>query len=59
MSETRHHACAIPTEAAHGVPNLQFYLLGIDVDHPGSELNSDRQIVHRLEPFVRELQQQA
>lgn len=41
------------------VPDLQLYLLAIDGDHAGTELDADRQIVHRLEPFVRELEQQA
>ena len=43
----------------HRVPNLQLDLLVIDSDHPGTELNTDGQIVNLLKPFVCELQQQA
>jgi hypothetical protein len=34
-------------------------LFSLDVDHPGPELDPDGQIVHRLKPLVRELQQKA
>jgi hypothetical protein len=41
------------------VPDLQFNLLGVDVDHARPELHPDGEVVHGLEPFVGELQQQA
>jgi len=40
---------------AYRVPDLELDLLALDVDHPGSELDPDRQVVNRLKPFVREL----
>ncbi len=43
----------------HRVPNLQFYLLPVDVDHARSELHTDGEVMHRLETFVRELEEQA
>lgn len=43
----------------HCVPDLQLDLFAINVDHPRAKLDADCQIVHRLEPLVRELQQQA
>ena len=47
---------AVPT---HRVPDLQLDLLPLDVDHASTELDADGEIVHRLEPLVRELEQQA
>ncbi len=41
------------------VPDLQLDLLPLDVDHPGSELDADGQVVHGLEALVSELQQKA
>lgn len=41
-----------------GVPDLQLDLFAVDGYHAGTELHANRQIVHRLEPFVRELEQQ-
>ena len=38
---------------------LQFDLLVVDGDHPRPELYPDRQIMHRLEALVGELQKQA
>jgi len=41
-----------------GVPDLQLDLLAVDGDHPRPKLNSNGEVVHRLEPLVSELQQQ-
>lgn len=41
------------------VPNLQLDLLAVDGDHPGAELDADRQVMNRLEALVGELEQQA
>ncbi len=41
------------------VPDLELDLLPLDVDHAGAELHAYGQVVHGLEPLVRELQQQA
>ena len=41
------------------IPNLQFDLLAVDVDHTRAELDANRQIMHRLEAFVGKLEQQA
>eukprot|EP00227_Mantoniella_beaufortii_P021557 CAMPEP_0197591626 /NCGR_PEP_ID=MMETSP1326-20131121/13819_1 /TAXON_ID=1155430 /ORGANISM="Genus nov. species nov., Strain RCC2288" /LENGTH=295 /DNA_ID=CAMNT_0043157157 /DNA_START=218 /DNA_END=1100 /DNA_ORIENTATION=+ len=41
------------------VPDLQLDLLVVDGDHAAAELHADGQVVHVLEPLVRELQQQA
>lgn len=40
---------------AYCVPNLQLDLLAINVDHARSKLNTDCQVVNRLEPLVCEL----
>lgn len=48
----------IHTWDAYRVPNLQLDLLVLNVDHPRAKLDADRQVVHRLEALVRELQQQ-
>jgi hypothetical protein len=37
---------------------LQFDLLGVDIDHPGSELDSNRQVMHWLEALVGKLKEQ-
>ena len=42
-----------------GIPDLQLHLLVVDGYHPSSELNSDRQVVDRLESLVGELQEKA
>lgn len=39
------------------VPNLQLDLLAVDGDHPGTELDPDRQVMDRLEALVGELEQ--
>ena len=44
---------------AHRVPDLQLYLLAVNVDHARAELDTNGQVVHRLESFVSELEQQA
>mmetsp|Transcript_22009 Transcript_22009/g.56558 ORF Transcript_22009/g.56558 Transcript_22009/m.56558 type:complete len:371 (+) Transcript_22009:793-1905(+) len=44
---------------ARRVPNLQFDLLVVNSDHACTEFHADREVVHRLEPLVCELQQQA
>ena len=41
------------------VPDLQFDLFPLDVDHAGPELDHNGEVVHRLEPLVCELQEQA
>lgn len=41
------------------IPDLQFDLLALDVDHAGPELHPDGEVVDRLEPLVCELKQQA
>ena len=41
------------------VPDLQFDLLALDVDHPGAELPPDGQVVDGLEALVRELEEEA
>ena len=41
------------------VPNLELDGLVVDGDHAGAELDADGEVVHGLEPLVRELQQQA
>ena len=41
----------------HRVPNLKFDLAILNIDHAGSELYADGQVVHRLKSLVRELQQ--
>lgn len=50
---------ATPSRRPHRVPDLQLDLLVLDVDHARAELDADREVVHRLEALVRELQQQA
>ena len=40
------------------VPDLQFNLLAIHLDHAGAELHTNRQVVRILELLFRELQQQ-
>ena len=48
-----------PSQSTHRVPDLELDLLPLDVDHASTELDADGEIVHRLEPLVRELEQQA
>ena len=48
-----------PCQSTHRVPDLELDLLPLDVDHASTELDADGEIVHRLEPLVRELEQQA
>ena len=43
--------------STHRVPDLQLDLFPLDVDHPGSELHSDCEIVDWLEPLVCKLEQ--
>ena len=50
---------AIEQSFTHRVPDLKLDLLPLDVDHASTELDADGEIVHRLEPLVRELEQQA
>ena len=45
--------------STHCVPNLQFDLFPLNVDHPSAELDSDGEVVDWLEPLVGELKQQA
>lgn len=47
------------SSVTHRVPDLQLDLLSINVDHARPKLHADGQVVHRLEPLVCELQQQA
>ena len=47
------------TEAAHRVPNLQLDLFAVNVDHACAKLDANGEIVNRLKPLVRKLQQQA
>ena len=42
----------------HRVPDLQLDLFALDVDHPGAELNTNREIMNWLKPFISELKQQ-
>ena len=49
----------IDLKSTNRVPNLELDLLPLDVDHASTELDADGEIVHRLEPLVRELEQQA
>ena len=46
-------------QSTHRVPNLKLDLFPLNVDHPSPELDSNGEVVHRLEPLVRELEQQA
>lgn len=46
-------------EEEYSVPNLELDGAAVDGDHASAELNTDGEIVNRLEPLVRELQQQA
>lgn len=48
-----------PAVEPYRVPDLQLDLLCVNVDHAGTELDSDGEVVHRLEALVRELQEQA
>lgn len=41
---------------AYGIPDLQLNLSSVDVDHSRSKFHSDGEVMHRLEPLVRELQ---
>lgn len=41
------------------VPYLEFYLMLIDVNQTGAELDSDGEVVDGLESLVGELQEQA
>ena len=60
ISQTQHTALiAIEQSFTHRVPDLKLDLLPLDVDHPGPELDPDGEVVDRLEPLVRELQQEA
>ena len=43
-------------ERTYRVPYLQFNLLIINRHHATPELDADGEIVHALEPFIRELQ---
>lgn len=43
----------------YGVPNLELDRTTVDGDHSGAELDANGEIMHRLEPLVRELQEQA
>ena len=43
---------------AYRVPYLQFYLLSLDANHPGSKLNANREVVDWLEALVGELQKE-
>lgn len=45
------------TIITHGIPDLQLDLLVVDIDHSGAKLNTNGQIVHRLESLIRELEQ--
>ena len=47
------------SKPTHRVPDLKLDLFPLNVDHPSTELDSDGEVVHRLEPLVRELEQQA
>jgi hypothetical protein len=44
---------------AHRVPDLELDLLPVNVDHARAKLHADREVVHRLEALVGELEQQA
>ena len=44
---------------SYRVPDLQFDLFSLDVDHSGSELHANGQIVDRLKSLVSELKQEA
>jgi len=44
---------------AYGVPNLELDGTAVDGDHASAEFNTNGEIMHRLEPLVRELQEQA
>jgi hypothetical protein len=44
--------------ATNRVPNLQLYGLVVDADHARAKLHPNRQVVHGLEPLVRELQKE-
>ncbi len=41
---------------AYCIPNLEFYLLSVDVDHAGTKLDPDGQVVDWLKSLVRELE---
>jgi hypothetical protein len=41
------------------VPNLELDGFVVDGDHASAGLNADGEVMHRLEPLVCELQQQA
>jgi hypothetical protein len=41
------------------VPNLELNGFVVDGDHASAGLNADGEVMHRLEPLVCELQQQA
>lgn len=43
---------------AHGIPDLELDLFGVDIDHASSKLNSDRKVMHWLEALVRELEEE-
>jgi len=51
--------CAPEGLLASCVPDLQLDLFAVDGDHACSKLHPDGQVVHRLESFVGELEQQA
>jgi hypothetical protein len=44
---------------AHRIPYLKLNLLRIDVDHAGSKLDANGQVMNGLEALVCELQQEA
>lgn len=46
----------IMNRITHSVPHLEFDLFVFDRDHPGTELDTDREIMDWLETLVRELE---
>lgn len=43
----------------HGVPNLEFHVFAVDVHEARTKFDANRQVVHRLEAFICELEEQA
>ena len=46
------------TGDTHCVPDLKLDLFPLDINHPGSELHTNCQIMNWLEPLVCELEQE-
>jgi flagellar basal body-associated protein FliL len=43
------------SEGTYCIPNLQFNLFVVNVDHPGTKFDTNSQVMNRLESLISEL----